>query len=304
MPSHLKEHVRARMKKTGETYEQALRHVRAQEDRTPESTATETPYMKSVERTRSVADTAFSIAVVRAEEADRPPAERLFDDPFAHLFAAAGQHAAEATQRFLELPFFRDGVRLRTRYIDDAVREGVKAGLNQIVLLGAGFDARGLRMPEIAEQPVSVFEVDTPAQLERKRTVLKHAGVKVPARLAYVPFDFDAPEFASSLTAALSERGFRPGEGAVFVWEGVIGYIDDAAIDQSLRFMAVAGGARSRVVFTFAQIGFETDTATARARRAGFRSCEELAGDELWRRYLPGEPYLTAWVMRVGTAIV
>jgi methyltransferase (TIGR00027 family) len=305
MPSHLKALVRARMEKTGESYEQALRHVRAQEDRAPAAPApTGTPYMKSAARAQTVADTAFSIAVVRAEESLRHETDRLFDDPYASLFAAAGAHAAESTQRFLDLPFFRDGVRLRTRYIDDAVREGLKAGLDQIVLLGAGFDARGLRMPEIAARRASVYEIDTSDQLERKRTVLRSAGVKLPAGVAYVPFDFAAPEFASSLTSALEGKGFRPGEGALFVWEGVIGYIDDAAIDQSLRFMASAGGARSRVVFTFAQVGFETDTATDRTRRAGFRSCEEIAGDALWRRYLSGEPYPTAWVTRVATAIV
>ncbi len=63
-------------------------------------------------------------------------------DPYASLFAADGSHATESTQRFLDLPFFRDGVRLRTRYIDDAVREGLKAGLGQVVLLGAGLDTR------------------------------------------------------------------------------------------------------------------------------------------------------------------
>ena len=46
--------------------------------------------------------------------------------------------------------------------------------------------------------------------------------------MAYVPVDFDAPDFAISLTAALRQRGFRTGDGALFVWEGVIGYIDDA----------------------------------------------------------------------------
>jgi methyltransferase (TIGR00027 family) len=304
MPSHLKEHVRARMEKTGESYEQALRHVRAREDRTPEPVGTELPYARSPERTRSVADTAFATAMVRAEEADRPQAERLFEDPYARLFAAAGQHVAEATQRFVDLPFFRDGVRLRTRFIDDFVRESLTTGLTQMVILGVGFDARGLRMPEISERRVAVFEVDTPAQLERKRTVLKNAGVKLPVGVAYVPFDFDGPEFASNLTDALQGKGFRRGEGAVFVWEGVVGYIDDAAIDQSLRFMASAGGERSRLVFTFGQVGFETDTATDRTRRAGFRSCQEIAGDDLWRRYLPGEPHPNAWVTRIGTAVV
>jgi methyltransferase (TIGR00027 family) len=302
MPSHLKELVRARMEKTGESYEQALRHVRAQEERTP--SAPETPYVKSAVRAQSVADTAFSIAMVRAEEALRPEGDRLFDDPYASFFAAAGAHAAESSQRFLDLPFFRDGVRLRTRYIDDAVRKGLKAGLDQIVLLGAGFDTRGLRMPEIAARRACVYEIDTPNQLERKRTVLKSAGVKLPAGLAYVPFDFDAPGFASNLTSALEANGFRTGDGALFVWEGVIGYIDDAAIDQSLHFMAGAGGTGTRLVFTFALIGFESDTATDRTSRAGFRSCEEIAGDDLWRLYNSGEPHPNAWVTRIATAIV
>jgi hypothetical protein len=80
MPSHLKELVRARMEKTGESYEQALRHVRAQEERTPSAPApAEAPYGKSAVYAQSVADTAFSIAVVRAEEALRPEGDRLFD---------------------------------------------------------------------------------------------------------------------------------------------------------------------------------------------------------------------------------
>jgi methyltransferase (TIGR00027 family) len=304
MPSHLKELVHARMEKTGESYQQALRHVRADHDDAGTSAADSPLSEERVARSRTVADTAFSIAVVRAEEGQRPPAERLFDDPYASFFAAAGAHAAESTQRFLDLPFFRDGVRLRTRYIDDAVREGLKAGLGQLVLLGAGFDARGLRMPEVVACRASAYEIDTAEQLARKRRALAVAGVKVPAHVRYVPFDFDAPDFAGRLTSALQRKGFRPGEGAIFVWEGVIGYIDDAAIDQSLRFMASAGGPRSRVVFTFGQIGFETDTATDRTQRAGFRSCEEMAGDDLWRRYLPGEPHPNGWVTRVATAIV
>jgi methyltransferase (TIGR00027 family) len=302
MPSHLKELVRARMEKTGESYEQAHRHIRAQEERAP--APTEARYAKSSPHAQSVADTAFSTAVVRAEEALLPEEDRLFDDPYASRFVAAGAHAAESTQRFLDLPFFRDGVRLRTRFIDDFVRETLAAGLSQMVLLGAGFDVRALRMPEIARRRVSVFEVDTPDQLRRKRSVLTSASVKMPDRVTYVPFDFDAPDFASNLTSALEASGFRSGKGAVFVWEGVIGYIDDAAIDRSLRFMAEAGGAGSRLVFTFGQIGFESDTATDRTRRAGFGSCEEIAGDELWRRYLPGEPHPNAWVTRIATAIV
>jgi hypothetical protein len=92
MPSHLKERVHARMEKTGESYEQALRHIRAQEERPPHTPAeTETPWLKSPERAASVADTAFAVAVVRAEEGEKPAAERLFEDPYAAISPRRGR---------------------------------------------------------------------------------------------------------------------------------------------------------------------------------------------------------------------
>jgi methyltransferase (TIGR00027 family) len=304
MPSHLKELVRARMEKTGESYQQALRHVRAQEARAATAPSM-SPVQERTARARTVADTAFSIAVVRAEESRLPEGEQLFADPYAAAFAAAGAHAAENTERFLDLPFFRDGVRLRTRFLDDCVRDGLAAGLDQVVLLGAGFDARGLRMKEIEARRATVFEVDTPYQMDRKGRALASAGQKLPAHVVYVPFDFDTTDFEGELGGALEMAGFRPGAGAMFVWEGIIGYIDDAAIDQSLRFMASAGGPRSRVAFTFADEAFlGNETMAARTKRCGFASCEALGGDALWRRYLPGEPHPTAWVTKVGLATV
>jgi O-methyltransferase involved in polyketide biosynthesis len=58
-----------------------------------------------------------------------PAAERLFEDPYAALFAAAGAHAKKGTERFLALPFFGDAVRLRTRYVDNAVIDGLWEGV-------------------------------------------------------------------------------------------------------------------------------------------------------------------------------
>ena len=252
----------------------------------------------------SVADTAYSIAVVRAEETERPEGERLFSDPYAHHFAGAGAHAAEATQRYLDLPFFRDGIRLRTRYIDDAVREGLASGLTQLVLLGAGFDARGHRMPEVVERCVKVFEVDVPSQLERKRAVLDAAGIPLPEHVTYVPFDFANDDIEAPLTEALVAKGFRKGAGAMFVWEGVIGYITSEMIDASLAFMAHSGGPATRVVFTFSDIVFDPRPALERIRGAGFTRFEEHDFDAIWRRYLPGAPPMLASYSKMGVAIV
>jgi len=252
----------------------------------------------------TVADTAYSIAVVRADESTLPKEERLFEDPYAHLFAAAGEHAREATQRVLDLQLMREGVRLRTRFIDDAVRDGLAAGLEQVVLLGAGFDARGLRMPEIAEHGASVYEVDFGYQLHRKREILSAGNVSIPAHVAYVPVDFEAPDFDAELASALEADGFRSGGGAVFVWEGVIGYISIPTIEKTLAFVARTGGPLSRLVFTFAQFSFDPGTAATFTKRAGFRSCEDVGADQAWRRYWSTEPHEYASVMRFGLATV
>lgn len=252
----------------------------------------------------TTADTAFAIATVRALESERPPAERLFEDPYASIFASAGAHAAEGTKRFFDLPFFVDGIRLRTRFIDDFVREGVAAGLDQVVLLGAGFDARALRLPEIEAHHAAVYEVDVARQLELKRALLVAAGVPLPAWVEHVGCDFNADDFEGILLAGLGERGFRQGEGALFVWEGVVAYLGAAAVDRSLRFMASSGGAGTRLVFDFAPMAFEPDSASDRTRRAGFTRFEQLGYDAIWRRYLPGEPHQNAGIAGMGMAFV
>ncbi len=276
MPSHLKSLVHARMKKTGETYQQALLHVRALEEREP------TAASESESRAFTIADTAFSIAIVRAEEDQRPEGERLFRDPYATMFGGAGAHVAEATQRFLDLPFFRDGVRLRTRFIDDFVKQGIAAGVTQLVLLGAGFDSRGLRIPEIEAHGVLVFEVDTKHQLTRKRRVLDDAGVKLPSRIAYVPFEFEAPEFETRLASALEAKGFRRGAGALFVLEGVIGYIDNAASTEPSSSWpapaARAAASRSRMAMAASSRTRRTPGCAAPASRRARSSAPTSSG--------------------------
>lgn len=295
MPSHKKRLVRARMKTTGEAYQQALRRVRAASP-PPEPGARE-----GSPRAQVVADTAYSIATVRADEADRGPEERLFNDPFAKIFAATGEHVREATERFLALPFFRDGVRLRTRFIDDVVESALASGLRQLVLLGAGFDARGYRLVNAASK-VRVYEIDTPEQLTRKRALLRRAGVHAPPHLHYVPLDFEHVDLERDAGPALEKRGFRPGEGAAFVWEGVIGYVDADTVDQSLRFMAQEGGPGSVLAFTYYDAVFDPDTVEARVKRAGWELFEAHSGDAMWRRYLPGEPNPAAAYMKIGVA--
>lgn len=238
----------------------------------------------------TVADTAFSIAAIRAAEGALPPSERLFEDPYAACFEPLGRHAAEATARYLALPFFATGIRLRTRFIDDEVRAALAGGCRQLVLLGAGFDARGLRMPEIAATRTQVFEVDTPEQLARKRQALASASFTLPPHVRHVPFAFEAQDLEGELPGSLASAGFSLGARTVFVWEGVIGYIDRAAIDASLRCMAAVSGVGSCVVFTAGHGAFDPEGSGEALRRTGWPESRQLGLDVVHRRLLPGEP--------------
>ena len=145
-----------------------------------------------------ITDTAAIIARARAAEGDLPPETRLFVDPFAHLFAGDLDESAEA---FGSVPFLRDQVRIRTRFIDDFVRRGVADGLRQIVILGAGFDCRALRLDEIVATRSKVYEVDFDEQLATKRAILEAGGVAIPDHLRFVACDLVADDFESSLLA-------------------------------------------------------------------------------------------------------
>jgi methyltransferase (TIGR00027 family) len=250
----------------------------------------------------TASDTAYAIAFVRARESELPEGQRLFEDPYARIFAAAaGAAVRDGIDRFVSLPFFLDGIRLRTRHIDDVVRDAITGGARQLVLLGAGFDARALRLPEVVRHDVQTFEIDLPAQLETKRRLLADSGVAIPASVHHVAADF-GHDFEARLTGELVARGFVGGRPTMFVWEGVTAYIDQAAIDRSLSFMASIGAAGSRLVFDFSDYVLDPDAAAARARRAGFTRFDEVRFDELWRRHMPGEPPPGAEVVKLAVA--
>src|SRR5262252_11230014 len=108
--------------------------------------------------------TAAAIARVRKQEGTRPARERLFDDPYAGLF----DDTSLSVQALFDLiPFFEEHIRLRTRFLDEAVRQGLSEGIGVLALLGAGFDTRALRMPELREN-VRVVEIDHEDQIVSK----------------------------------------------------------------------------------------------------------------------------------------
>jgi methyltransferase (TIGR00027 family) len=149
------------------------------------------------------------------------------------------------------LPWLRGWIaymQVRTHLIDEAIRELVAAGgaSAQLVLLGAGYDCRALRIAELAG--LRVFEVDHPATQRSKRRTLESIGARSPA--TYVAWDFERQPLAA-LPSALAAAGHLPSAPTFTVWEGVTMYLSEAAIDASLRAIAAYSSAGSRLGLTY-----------------------------------------------------
>ncbi|HXC53010.1 MAG TPA: SAM-dependent methyltransferase [Candidatus Limnocylindrales bacterium] len=169
----------------------------------------------------------------------------LFTDPLARRFLSGRYRLASLLPAALvaraidaRWPGPRAAVSVRTRWIDDAVTASLASGLDQIVLLGAGFDTRAYRLAGIDR--VQVFEVDHPATQAMKRRMVGEA----PPHVHYVPLDFRSDSLADALGRAKLRRDAR----TLWIWEGVTNYLDETSVDATLRFVASAG---QRLLFTY-----------------------------------------------------
>jgi methyltransferase (TIGR00027 family) len=223
-------------------------------------------------RDDSPSRTAAFVAAARQLGQLLPDNVRLVDDPYGAAFAspAVAKWLGAKTDQLRPLatmPGMRQWIlymQVRTRVIDDALRELVAAGCKQLVLLGAGFDCRALRMPELAN--VRVIEVDHPATQARKRSVLAQIGAHSPAD--YLTWDFEARPM-EDLPDVLDEAGLDLGAPVFTIWEGVTMYLTEPAIDASLRAIRAWSAPGSQLAMTyFAKSRIEKPSLLTRAMAA------------------------------------
>lgn len=181
-----------------------------------------------------------------------PEEIRIADDPYGVAFSSPriAKLLEERNPRALTaLPGLKTWVvymQVRTRVLDDAVRAFVDGGGRQVVLLGAGFDCRALRLPELAD--AKVFEVDHPATQGHKLATLEKIGVTSPAQ--YVTWDFETRPL-DELPEALADAGHDPSVPTLTIWEGVTMYLTEAAIDASIRAISDYSAPGSQLAMTY-----------------------------------------------------
>jgi methyltransferase (TIGR00027 family) len=174
----------------------------------------------------SIADTARWVAGYRAQETARPDA--LFRDPYAATLAGA-----EGDRMMRHLPTAAGAAWafvLRTHLFDQEILAAVEDGVDLVVNLAAGLDARPYRLP--LPESLTWIEIDLPEVLERKQAILSDA--KPACRVERIPLDLSNLEARRACFAALGHRGRH----ALVFTEGLLIYLDEAQVGELARDLA------------------------------------------------------------------
>jgi len=233
--------------------------------------------------------TAGLMAVWRAIESRKPEHERVCYDPLAKYFLYTWVRIITKSptlakmlvwflggRKYPGIPVLTmDYIAVRTRYIDDYLKECIGNGIRQLVILGAGYDSRAYRI-EGLKGKVKVFEVDHPATQMRKIERLKKLLGALADHVVYVPIDFSKEK----LDGRLLESGYDRNSKTLFIWEGVTLYISAEAVDETLAFVVNNSGEGSSIIFDYIYQSVVDGTC-------------ELEGARSGREYVArvGEPY-------------
>jgi methyltransferase (TIGR00027 family) len=268
--------------------------------------------------------TAGWVAALRGLTPLLPRDARLVDDPYGVLFGpkrlarlreTAQSHpnwtAALAGPLLAPLLNGALSLQIRTRAFDDLVLEFLRASGRQLVILGAGFDCRALRLRRQLEGCL-VLEVDHPATQVEKRRVLAGAGAP-PSPARYVAFDFER-DALTELGARLAGEGHDSAVRTLVIWEGVTMYLTDRAIAGTVGAVRALSAPGSVLGFNYVELenladptgserivrwmaarrgepfrfGFDPIALPGWLRERGFQLQSDETFDALASRWLPG----------------
>ena len=197
-----------------------------------------------------------------------------------------------------------DHMVLRTKAIDAHLASALRSGIDQLVILGAGLDARAWRLDALKQ--ATVFEVDHPSTQQYKKERI--ASRTPPTDIRYVAVDFEIEQFSDGLERA----GFRSDARSVWIWEGVAMYLPLPAIHDTLEQLTLLAAAGSELAMTYRVPGLFPFGAVGRAViPAAFKAAGEplkstLEPDELVSAVAPEWDVLydedaRGWQKRTGS---
>ena len=181
--------------------------------------------------------TAQGVAKQRLIETIAGADKRVINDPYADSFVIGSGfiklmgHKLNVWLSKKLAPGFHEHLISRTKFIDELIEKSAVNGIEQYVILGAGYDSRAHRL----ELPSSlkIFEVDQPEVSDNKLAKLPKE-LPNSENVTYVNIDFSY----QSLTAQLIDAGFDQKQSTIFTLEGVSQYITKEAVSSTIKELA------------------------------------------------------------------
>ena len=200
-------------------------------------------------------ETAEMNAVFRTIESKQPENNRVIYDPYAMLFLGDKWKKLINKPIYLWLlkqlgkfryPGFRNSVIARVRFMNECITECFPHDFSQLVILGAGYDMSAYCFRGILSK-AKVFEVDHPNTQNDKLAKIKAQIKDSPDNIIYVPVNFETDDLIESLIAS----GYAPSEKTLFIWEGVIYYLEKESVEQTLDFIVDNSAKGSKLAFDY-----------------------------------------------------
>jgi methyltransferase (TIGR00027 family) len=134
----------------------------------------------------------------------------------------------------------------RVKHMDGILEAEQRAGLDQLVILGAGYDSRAYRFAD-ALRDVRVFEVDLPAMSAIKQGKVARLYPATPRHVTYVAADLLGPD----LEAALQQHGYDVDGATLLILSGVMPYLHELAVARLFAFVGRHTSPRTSLAFDY-----------------------------------------------------
>jgi methyltransferase (TIGR00027 family) len=171
----------------------------------------------------------------------------------------------------------------RTLVFDRFVQDALDDGIDQVVIVGAGYDSRAWRL---ARPDVTFYEIDQPATQASKRALAPEGGPR------FVSSDVTDPGLRDQLLAA----GFRPERLSAFALEGLAVYLEEQQVADLLKILVDLGHTGSRLAISFEQ-GFKRQPITRRVAKVVYRQTGETTYFRLPAEDAPGFLTKAGWTV-------
>lgn len=182
--------------------------------------------------------TAQGVAKQRLIETIAGPEKSVINDPYADKFVIGSGviklmgHRLNVWLTSKLAPGFHEHLISRTRFIDDLIEKSAKEGIEQYVILGAGYDSRANRLN--LTPSLKIFEVDQPEVSNIKLSKLPKDLPNL-ENITYVNVDFSY----QSLSEQLLTAGFDQTKSTIFTLEGVSQYITKEAVSSTIQELSL-----------------------------------------------------------------